>query len=162
MAPSKREAATAYVRELHEDKNSVVSLSIFRTPREQKLDAKNRREGWPHATLGSVYIGAIGRRWQPGCYEKAVVMKEYADAQGMLCWLEEQSEYHGSFPLPDISGMRDDAILKALSGGFEWVCFIDNDVEVPPDLLSRFTQYGLPIVAPLMLDRIKPKTNGRS
>lgn len=145
------ESARAFVSEVNADKFSHVSINTFRTKEEQALHQK-RRGGWPHVTPGSVYIAAIGRRWEPGCWQRVVDMKEFTNSQGIMCWLEEQPDSHSTFPEADVSGMRDEGIYKGLDGGFEWICFVDNDVEVPPDFLCRFTRYGLPIVAPTILD----------
>lgn len=64
-------------------------------------------------------------------------------------------------PLHDImriSGLpwgeaRTQAAHQCLNGGYEWLCFIDADILVPPDMLTRLLSHRLPICSALYHQR---------
>lgn len=63
------------------------------------------------------------------------------------------------FPEPCIDIVRDKAVQVALQNGTNWLFFLDSDVIVPPNTLTRLISHNLPIVAGLYVRRHNPPFN---
>ena len=123
----------------------------FKSPKER--ERFEDRYSYLHAHPGSVLIAGIGAMWDPGAWQKVIDMVMYTSEQGYQTWFEEVLPAAGDImPMADIGYMRDTAVMKALDGGFEYVCLIDSDVLPEPDVLVKLLTHQATMVAPYMVE----------
>lgn len=102
-----------------------------------------------HARPGSTLVAAMGSYWRPGCLEAITAMCEMMARSGFEV---------GLYELPDrcleshdaLGSMRNEAIRAARSQGYEFLCYVDNDVQPPADALVKLLRHFLPVVAPVL------------
>ena len=116
---------------------------------EHQMYEWQRKRRWPHSHPHSVYVAAIGNRWEPGCEDSIKAMVEFWHNSGYDCWFEEIGINFSTFPQPNIDGAYDAAILSAQQAGVEYLCIVHNDVIVPPDIMLGLLARDVPIIGPL-------------
>lgn len=133
--------------------------------RGHKLSRERRGQLWEHIYPDSVYVAGIGNHWyrkenEVSCWEKVINMVKFTNDQGILCNFDEIEdlclEWGDGF-----GPMRMTAVNKALTEGYDWVCFVDNDVAPEPHTLVKLIANWLPIISPYLVDRITDKDNER-
>src|SRR3990167_6016955 len=131
-------------------------------PREQYYNVRNfangaEKEGaaaparWPHLRPDSVLIAAIGFHWAQGSWQKVLDMLDYYNQHGVYAALSEVQDRCFE-PYDALGTMRNEAANMARNEGFEWICYVDNDIQPEPDTLIRLLQWQLPIVAPYVVE----------
>jgi len=114
-----------------------------------RLDTERSELGMPrHVAPFSCMIAAIGNHWEPGCYEAVAAMAQYTFQQGFqVCLYEEHDRCYN--PYDALGSMRNMAYQRAISCGYEYLCYVDNDIKPPPDALVRLARRWVPVVAPI-------------
>lgn len=128
--------------------------TVFRSyPSEQELSRSQQlmERGWPHIRPGSVLVAAMGNHWRGPSWNKVVDMVDFSQQQGVYCALQEIQDRCFN-PYDALGTMRNEAILTALGEGFEYICFLDNDVQPEPDFLTKLMAWNMPIVAPYVVE----------
>lgn len=111
--------------------------------------------GWPnHVAPWSCLVASIGNRWEPGCFEAVTAMCDYTSKilgrlNPVVVEMYEENQ-RCFFPYDGLGVMRDAAMFRALSEGWEYLCYVDNDVKPPQDALWRLMQRRMPWVQPLI------------
>ena len=125
--------------------------TVFRSfPSGPELQAAQGQmeRGWPHMRPNSVLVAAMGNHWKaPGSWNKVIDMLDYTTNQGVYCAFQEVQDRCFN-PYDALGTMRNEAALTALTEGFQYLCYIDNDVLPEPDCLYRLLQRGQSITAP--------------
>ena len=104
----------------------------------------NRLALMPYSTL----IVAMGDHWEPGAKEAVMLMREYSRDKAKI-EVELVEEQDRCFLWGDALGsMRNMGYRRAMEGGFEWLLYVDNDVQPPPHALVQLLSRHLPIIAP--------------
>ena len=132
-------------------KHAYVSVRSYPTVQEQQLAMKQNERQWPHIRPHSVLIAAMGYHWAPTAWNKVIDMITETQKQGAYVALQEIQD-RCLRPYDALGTMRNEAILQADSEGFEFLCYVDNDVLPKPDTLLRLLAWDMPIVAPLVLE----------
>mgnify|MGYP001585026236 FL=1 len=121
----------------------------FRTEEHQALFTKRRYLAplQAHQAPWSVLVAAIGPYWKEGC----------EDAVWAMCKAHHEAGYEVAMvEIPDLcyrpydalGTMRNAAYMQAMDEGWEWICYVDNDVRPPEDAVTKLIGHMLPIVAP--------------
>lgn len=132
-------------------KHSYVSIRSFPTDGELKLAQQKMNTGWVHIRPSSVLVCAMGYHWPQGSWNRVVDMMQYTQQAGSYVGLQEIQDRCLN-PYDALGTMRNEAILTAESEGFEFLLYVDNDIQPKPDTLSRLLAWDMPIVAPLVLE----------
>lgn len=61
-------------------------------------------------------------------------------------------------PKSAIHVAREMLVTQMMKGGYEWIFFIDDDMEFKPDLLKRLLSHNAPVVTAMAFKRIPPYT----
>lgn len=118
---------------------------------------RQMERGWTHIRPNSVLVAAMGNHWHQGSWNKVIDMIDFTQEQGVYCALSEIQDRCFQ-PYDALGTMRNEAILAALGEGFQYLCYVDNDIKPEKDYLLRLLQWQLPIVAPYTAE---PGTGGR-
>mgnify|MGYP001561307139 FL=1 len=103
-----------------------------------------------HLSPFSVLVAAMGNYWQPGCKEAAEAMCEFTWNQGyqVTLWEEPDCCYNS---YDGLGTMRNKSYMKAILEGYEYLCYVDNDVKAPKDALVRLMHRMVPIISPIVV-----------
>ncbi len=112
-------------------------------------DERLHTGGARHIAPYSVLIACMGNHWEPGCREAVWDMYQETFKAGYLPTFYEQKDMCYE-PFDAIGSMRNAAYHKAVSEGHEYLCYVDNDIQPPPDALVNLMRSHLPIVAPAL------------
>ena len=118
---------------------------------EAKHNERKNAEGWGHLSPESVFIAAIGNHWAPGAWNRVVDMFVATKNSGVRAAMFELMDRCHE-PYDALGTMRNEALLMAMNQGFEWICYLDNDIWPEPDFLLRLLRWQLPIVAPFVAE----------
>lgn len=139
--------------------NSSAKLTpvVFRdrtwlgTVHERELLERRSSAGLPkHVAPFSTLVAAMGNHWHPGCYEAAVEMCDYtAKKQGYTVTLYEESDRCYQ-PYDGLGIMRNMAYMRAIREGYEYILYLDNDVQPNSGTLSTLLTCMVPIVTPII------------
>lgn len=102
----------------------------------------------PHINPGSTLIAAMGAHWHDGCFEAVYNMAKHTICEGgrLVRFYSEQDRCYERYDALGI--MRNLAYMRALREGFEYIMYVDNDVQPEPDALIRLQEWRCPIIAP--------------
>ena len=114
--------------------------------REREFMEARAANSWHHVRPWSVLVCAMGYHWKPGSWQKVLDMVQYAQEQGFYVAMLEIMDRCFN-PYDALGAMRNEAIMKARQG-FEWLLYVDNDVQPEKDTLVKLLRYDLPIIAP--------------
>ena len=134
-----------------------AQMSIrFNTNQFEKQWADERQaKGWMHVRPFSVYVAAIGNHWKPKSWAKVIDMVQYVNEHGMYAVFEEIQD-RCQEPYDALGVMRNETILRADYGGFEFVVNVDNDILPAPDtlfkMLRRMWRDQKTVMAPLVTE----------
>jgi len=122
----------------------------FSSREERALYEKQVAYGWPNSQPNSVYIACVGQMWATGSWEAVTKMMEATQEAGFNCWRQETSDPKIHIPYTDIESMRDSGAVEAMRLGFDYLCWIDNDIHPEPDLLLRLMASEKPVIVPFI------------
>ena len=128
--------------------------TVFRSyPSQPELDKAHEQmeRSWSHIRPNSVLVAAMGNHWRQGSWNRVIDMVDYASEHGMYAALQEIQDRCFD-PYDALGTMRNEAILTALGEGFQYLCYIDNDIQPAVDTLYRLVQWQLPVVAPYVAE----------
>ena len=128
--------------------------TVFRSyPSQPELQNGHRQmeRGWSHIRPDSVLVAAMGNHWRGPSWNKVIDMVDYTQAQGVYCAMSEIQDRCFN-PYDALGTMRNEAILTALGEGFQYLCYIDNDVQPEPDFLIKMLSWGMPVTAPYVVE----------
>lgn len=104
-----------------------------------------------HISPFSTFVAAIGNHWHPGCYEAVEAMCQYAWQQtGAEVALSEQADRCYQ-PYDGLGTMRNQAYMRAIREGYEFILYVDNDVQPEQDSLLRLLHRFVPVVSALVI-----------
>ncbi len=132
-------------------KERLVVLRNFANPAEQQMGKERLERSWGHVRPNSVLVAAMANHWAPGAWHRVADMLNYTTQTGLCCALDEIQDRCFQ-PYDALGTMRNEAILHALNEGYEWLCYVDCDVEPEPDTLVRLIRWDMPIVAPYVVE----------
>ena len=116
----------------------------------QKLaELREKKMAAGHATIYSTLVACMGNHWKPGCREAVWAMCEEAAFRGVLNTFWECPDLCYQ-PFDGIGTMRNQSYMKAINEGYEYVCYVDNDIRPEPSTLYSLLMTHLPIVAPVI------------
>lgn len=138
------------IAQAQDPRHGYRSIRYNSNDRERNL-AQHRGENlWSHIMPNSVYVAAIGNHWKPGSWQRVMDMVHHTNQYGYKCVLDEIMDRCFN-PYDSLGAMRNEAIMRARQG-YDWLCYIDNDVfPDPPDLVD-LVNHELPIVAPYVAE----------
>ena len=112
---------------------------------EQRTDAKLPE----HLSPFSVMVAAMGNYWLPGCREAADALCKFAWDQGyqVTLWEEPDCCYN---PYDGLGTMRNKAYMKAILEGYEYICYLDNDVMAGEQALVKLMHRMVPVISPIV------------
>jgi len=121
------------------DSESAKELFEFRDSR-----------GMPHHVRPfSTLIASMGNHWHEGCFEAVKAMAEHTYNAGYdVCFYEEHDRCFN--PYDSLGTMRNLAYIKAITQGYEYLLYVDNDVMPEPDALVTLLHKFMPILSPRM------------
>lgn len=122
----------------------------FNSETQKQLWEQRLEMGWPeHHSPFSVLVAAMGNYWQPGCREAVEAMCQHAwDAGHEVTLAEEHDRCYN--PYDGLGSMRNMAYMRAIREGYEYICYVDNDVRPPADALARLQRRLVPVVSPII------------
>lgn len=123
----------------------------FQSEAEHNIMAIKRENGWGHIRPNSVLVAAMGSHWLPACWAKVADMVAHTNRNGIYCGFTELMD-RSLNPYDALGTMRNEAILMAQNEGFEWLCYVNNDIWPNPDALLRLIAWDLPVVAPYVIE----------
>ena len=132
-------------------KHSYVSVRSYATDAERQIATNEMPRTWPRIRPKSVLICAMGYHWSPTSWNKVADMLLYTQKQGTYVGLQEIQD-RCMDPYDALGTMRNEAIMQAEGEGFEYLLYVDNDIQPQPDCLSRLLSWHMPIVAPYVLE----------
>lgn len=116
---------------------------------EGEKDEHNRRldrQIYGHASPNSVFVAVMGPNWAEGCREAVEAMVNYTIAEkgcnAALCEIPDLCYNWGDA----LGSMRNMAYMEAIREGFEWICYVDNDVKPDRDALARLLGNDIPTI----------------
>lgn len=122
-------------------------------PSQPELENAHRQmdRSWTHIRPNSVLVATMGNHWRQGGWNKVIDMIEHTQSQGVYCALSEIQDRCFN-PYDALGTMRNEAILTALGEGFQFLCYLDNDVKPEKDYLLKLLQWQMPLVAPYVVE----------
>lgn len=114
------------------------------------MSRRNSRWGY-HISPYSVLVAAIGNHWvkEPAdCFEAVKAMCDYHAKQthGAVCLYEVPDMCLQ--PYDGLGIMRNMAMFRAIDEGYEYLCYVDNDIEPPEYALHRLIRHQFEVIAP--------------
>lgn len=107
--------------------------------------------GWPtHNRPFSTLIAAMGNHWHKGCKEAVMDMAEFTWKQGYDVSVYEEPDRCYQ-PYDSLGIMRNLAYMKAIREGWEYLCYVDNDIKPQEDTLVTLLHRFLPVVLPIVV-----------
>lgn len=126
------------------------SIRYNANPKEREAAEARSTTGWNHARPNSVLIAAMGQHWRPGCWQRVMDMVHYANQSGINANMEEVMDRCFN-PYDSLGAMRNEAAMRA-SQGYEWLLYVDTDIQPEPEMLVRLVLHQMPICAPLVME----------
>jgi hypothetical protein len=129
----------------------LLALRPTLTPPEQERQTRKQADGWGRLHPDSVLVAAMGNHWIPSAWQRVADMVTFTLRQGIQCGLQEMMDRCHQ-PYDGLGTMRNEAILMAMNEGFEWLCYVDDDIMPEPDTLLRLLNHQLSVIAPYMVE----------
>lgn len=134
--PKMPPAQPAAAPHITDPRQQQFHIAYTPTPSDKVFGDERNNKGWPHVRPFSCFVGAIGNHWKPGSWARTVDMVQHCNEQGMFVRLDEIQD-RCSKPYDALGVMRNEVIMRAEAGGYEYVCMVDNDVLPAHDTLLR-------------------------
>ena len=131
--------------------NRNIIRRSYATQKEREIGIWRHENSWPHIRPASVLVCAMGNHWQQGTWQKTIDMVKFASDKGVYCAYTELLD-RCSTPMDAFGTMRNEALIIAMTEGFEWLCYVDNDIQPEPDYLMKLLSWDVPIVAPFVVE----------
>ena len=151
-------AANPQIKLGEEQLKQLTQVRWYRS--DQERDHSQKRQSshrWPHAAPMSVLVASVGNSWKDDSWAKVMDMCEFAHKEGIpVDFREFQNRCFN--PYDSLGTMRNEIFTSALSGGYEYVMMVDNDVKPEPDTLYRLLMHDLPLVSPYVEEPLDEKT----
>ena len=128
----------------------LIQLRALPTRAEQVIAQERQQSGWPHIRPNSVLVYAMGHHWSPGSWEAVIDMVMHTSASGVYCAFQEGQDRCFN-PYDALGTMRNEAILMAQNEGFDWLCYVDNDILPQKDFLLRLLSWNMRAIAPYVV-----------
>lgn len=135
-------------------KHRYIHLRSFATQWETQRGqaaANSQLAKWGHIRPDSVLICPMGYYWAPGSWQKVVDMMIYTQQQGVYVAMSELQDRCFQ-PYDALGTMRNEAAIIAMNEGFEWLLYLDNDVQPERDTLLRMLHWQMPIISPFVAE----------
>ena len=132
-------------------KHRYIALRSFVTQQERTLAQNRTNIEWTHIRPNSILVAAMGNHWAPGAWQRVSDMIMYTNHNGHYCALSEIQD-RCLDPYDALGTMRNEAMITARTEGFEWLCYLDNDVLPAKETLLNLLRWDLPIVAPFVVE----------
>lgn len=149
MRPDELIAKTVYPST---PKHQYISIRHYPTETERQLAVQKSMRQWAHIRPNSTLLCPMANHWAPGSWNKVVDMMKHTMEQGGIYVAMQEVQDRCFNPYDALGTMRNEAIMEAECEGFEWLCYVDNDVQPQPDTLLRLLAYDLPVMAPLVIE----------
>jgi hypothetical protein len=117
---------------------------------EKMVQEKRSGDFWSHARPNSILVCGMANHWKPGSWEKVMDMVQYTNDQGLYVAFEEVMDRCFN-PYDSLGAMRNECIMKALQG-YEYLLYVDNDVQPEKETLLRLVNRQLPLVSPMVFE----------
>ncbi len=91
----------------------------------------------------------MGSHWASQSWAKVADMVAFTNKAGVYCGLVEIMDRCFN-PLDAMGTMRNEAIMTAKNAGYEYLCYVDNDVLPEPDALVKLLARQVPIIVPFI------------
>jgi hypothetical protein len=114
--------------------------------RDRELSGYRADHTWAHQRPFSILVCAMANHWKRGSWQRVMDMVQFTNESGFSCNLEEIMD-RCMQPYDALGAMRNEGIMRARQG-YEYLLYVDNDVEPTPDMLVRLLQRQRPIIAP--------------
>lgn len=137
-------------------KHQYISIRSYATEAERQLAMQKNTRQYAHVRPNSTLVCPMANHWAPNSWEKVMHMVEFTTSKGICVGLQEIQDRCFN-PYDALGTMRNEAIMLAICEGFEYLCYLDNDVQPQPDTLWRLLACDMPIVAPLVLEPLTGK-----
>jgi len=130
-----------------------VHVRSFASDEELKRGSESQSSRWNHVRPDSILVCGMGFHWSSEgfAWNKVCNMIEYTQSLGYYVGFSEIQDRCFN-PYDALGTMRNEAILMAQNEGFEWLCYVDNDVLPEPDALVRLVQRQYPIISPYVVE----------
>ncbi len=132
-------------------KHALIEVRQFSSDVEKQATVVRAAEYWEHISPNAVMVAVIGNHYKPGAWQHIADMVTFTNQKGIRCALSEMQDRCFN-PYDALGTMRNEAILKAQLGGYDWLCMVDADVKPDADLLYRLLGWGMPIIAPFIVE----------
>jgi len=140
---------------IEDQRYRMNTVATFPSEAERQAAHLKTVHSWPHIRPNSVYVAAMGNHWAPGSWARVIDMVLKTNELGIPCWMQEMQDRNFS-PYDALGTMRNEAATEAQMYGFEWICYVDNDIYPEPDTLARLIavadEWGVPIIAPYITE----------
>jgi len=136
-----------------DEKTRYIHVRNFPSEPELKRANESQNSRWNHIRPDSILVCSMGFHWSGDgfSWNKVCDMVQHTQDAGHYVGLSELQD-RCSDPYDALGTMRNEAILMALNEGFEWLLYIDNDVEPEPDVLTRLIQRQHSILSPFIAE----------
>lgn len=130
-----------------------IHVRSFASDAEHNKAAELQGHRWVNVRPDSVLVCGMSFHWSGEGYSwnKVCDMIEHTQAAGHYVGFSEMQD-RCMEPYDALGTMRNEAALMALNEGFEWICYLDNDIQPEPDTLTRLLQHQQSIVAPYVVE----------
>ena len=123
----------------------------YESEEQAKVYADRQHSRWGgHVSPYSVLVAAIGNHWvmEPDCFEAVKKMADYhaRKTKAHVCFYEVPDMCKE--PYDALGIMRNMAMFRAIDEGFEYLCYVDNDIEPPQETLHKLMGHQMEVMAP--------------
>ena len=130
---------------------NTINMRPSASAREKALMEKVATENWGHVRPYSVLLVSMSNHWAPTAWAKVADMIKFTLDQGIYCGFNELRDRCFE-PYDALGTMRNEGINIALAEGYEWLCYVDNDVLPEPDMLIKMLQHPVSIIVPYVVE----------
>ena len=103
-----------------------------------------------HVAPYSTFVAAMGNHWREGCYDAVKAMCKRTWDAGYIVTMSEQQDRCFQ-PYDGLGVMRNLAYMRAISEGYEYILYVDNDVKPEPETLLKLLRRHVSIISPVIL-----------
>lgn len=132
------------------DKHRLIQLRSVVSDVERGLLGQKLQDGWGHVRPYSVLVAVIGNHYKFGSWQRIIDMIQEANKQGIPCAISEIQDRCFD-PYDALGTMRNEAILAAQTEGFEFLCYVDADIQPAADTLVKLMAWQRSPIQPAIL-----------
>lgn len=131
--------------------HGIVHLRHYPTPRELEEARRRSTTSWGHIRPNSVLVCAMSNHYAPTAWQHIIDMVLYSNEQGIHCGFSEIMDRCFN-PYDALGTMRNEAWIDAATEGYEWLCYVDCDIQPEKDALLRLLKWDMPVVVPYIVE----------